>query len=103
MAIPKETVIKMTDLLKKGYTTSNPARKYSKYSYWEIYWTVDDYSILGKKRSISYRLKKLENDRMPRNERAKLVKEIKENLNGIYSITKKNGKKLIDIGKIMEK
>jgi hypothetical protein len=103
MAIPKETVVKMNDLLKKGSTISNLAKKFPKYSYWEIYWSVDDYSILGKKRSISNRLKKLENSRMPKSERTKLVKEIKENLNGIYSITKKNGKKLIDIGRIMEK
>ncbi len=51
----------MNDLLTKGKTISQIDAKYPKYDYWEIYWEVNDSSFLGKKRTISNRLKKLVN------------------------------------------
>ena len=73
-----------------------------KYDYWDIYWQVEDYSFLGKKRNISNRLKKLEKDQ-PRGDRLKLLNEIREFLEELYQTSKKNGRKLIDMGKIIAK
>lgn len=103
MPIKKIDLEKMNDLVSKGATIADVARKFKKYDYWDVYWEVEDYSLLGKKRSISNRLKKLKRKKLTRNERIELVDEIRETLNDIYKISKKNGKKLIDIGKILEK
>lgn len=103
MVIPKATLKKMNDYIAKGETISSLQKRFPKYPYWEIYWAVNDFSILGKKRSISNRLKKLEGQRLTKSEKTKLIKEIRENLDGIYKISKNNGKKLIDIGKILSK
>ena len=35
------------------------AKTYPNYDYWEIYWQVNDSSFLGRKRTISNRLKKM--------------------------------------------
>jgi len=82
----------MNDLIYKGSTIAEVARKFKNYDYWEIYWEVEDYSLLGKKRSISNRLKKLKR-KLTREERVELVDEITDILNDIYKISKKNGKK----------
>lgn len=103
MAIPKATLKKMNDYIAKGATISSLQKRFPKYSYWDIYWAVNDFSILGKKRSISNRLKKLESQRLTKADRSQLIREIRENLDGIYKISKNNGKKLIDIGKIISK
>ena len=92
----------MNDLIGKGATIADIARKFTNYDYWEIYWEVEDYSLLGKKRSISNRLKKLQR-KLTREKRVELVDEIIEILNDIYKISKKNGKKLIDIGRLVSK
>ena len=102
MTINKHDLEKMNDLIGKGTTIADIAKKISKYDYWEIYWEVEDYSLLGKKRSITNRLNKLRK-KMPRETRIELVDEVKEILNEIYKASKKNGKKLIDIGKILTK
>ncbi|MBW1796036.1 MAG: hypothetical protein JRJ38_16710 [Deltaproteobacteria bacterium] len=102
MSIKKSDLEKMNDLVSKGATIADIARKFKNYDYWNIYWEVEDYSLLGKKRSISNRLKKLKR-KLTREERIELVDEITETLNDIYKISKKNGKKLIDIGKVLAK
>lgn len=103
MAIKKSDLEKMNDLVGKGATIAEVARKFKKYDYWDVYWEVEDYSLLGKKRSISNRLKKLKRKKLTRDKRVELVDEIGDFLNDIYKISKKNGKKLIDIGRILER
>lgn len=103
MPIKKSDLEKMNDLVGKGATIAEVARKFKNYDYWDIYWEVEDYSLLGKKRSISNRLKKLKGRKLTRDERIELVDEIRETLNDIYKISKKNGKKLIDIGRVLER
>lgn len=102
MRISKQDLEKMNDLVGKGKTIADISKQFDKYDYWEIYWEVEDYSFLGKKRSISNRLKKLEKDQS-KPERIKLINEIRQLLNGLYQTSKKNGKKLIDMGKILSK
>ena len=60
MRISKHDLEKMNDLVGKGKTIVDISKQFDKYDYWEIYSEVEDYSFLGKKRSISNRLKKLE-------------------------------------------
>ena len=48
----------MNDLVTKGTTIADIHRKFPKYDYWEIYWEVNDYSFLGKKRMITNRINK---------------------------------------------
>ncbi len=102
MKISKQDLEKMNDLLEKGATIADIHKKFNKYDYWEIYREVPDYSFLGKKRRISNRLKKLEKDQKKVG-RIKLINEIKELLDALYRTSKKNGKKLVDIGKILDK
>lgn len=102
MKIDKHDLEEMNDLIEKGATIADVAKKFNKYDYWEIYCEVEDYSFLGKKRSISNRLKKLKVDQSKDN-RATLIKEINTLLDELYQSSKKNGKKLIDIGKILYK
>lgn len=102
MAINEKELQQMNNLLEKGVTISKIAEKFKKYNYWEIYWQVNDYSMLGKKRSITNRLNKLQKN-LSKDERQKLVKETKELLDGLYAISKKNGKKLLEIGKAINK
>ncbi len=59
MSVKKTDLKTMNDLIGKEATIADIARKFTKYDYWEIYSKVEDYSLLGKKRSISNRLKKL--------------------------------------------
>ena len=100
MRIKKHELEKMNALIESGEMISSVAKQFPKYDYWDIYWAVEDYSLLGKKRSITNRLNKLQKKQIP-SERKKLVKEIKELLDEIYKTSKKNGKKLININKIL--
>jgi len=103
MTISKHDLEKMTDLLEKGSTIAYIAKKFNKkYDYWEIYREVPDHSFLGKKRSISNRLKKLEKDEL-KVHRTQLINEIRGILDDLYKTSKKNFKKLIDIGEIIFK
>ena len=102
MSIKEKDLQQMNNLLEKGVTISRIADKFKKYNYWEIYWQVNDYSLLGKKRSITNRLNKLQK-KLSKEERQKLVKETKELLDGMYVISKKNGRKLLEIGKVINK
>ncbi len=102
MAISKHDLEKMNDLVEKGATIADIANKFKKYDYWEIYWEVEDYTLLGKKRRITNRLNKLQKN-LKKEDQQELVKAVKELINEIYNTSKKNGKKLIDIGKILSK
>jgi hypothetical protein len=103
MTISKHDLEEMTDLLEKGSTIAYIAKKFNKkYDYWEIHKEVPENSFLGKKRSISNRLKKLEKDQSKAN-RTQLINEIRGILDYLYKTSKKNLKKLIDIGEIIYK
>ena len=100
MAVKKADLEKMNDLIARGSTIAALRKKFPNYDYWEIYFAVSDYSLLGKKRSISNRLKKLRGKLTP-DARNELVDEIIELLNTIYDQSKGNGRKLIDIERVL--
>ncbi len=102
MAVNRGDLEKMNDLLAKGATIASLTKKFPKYDYWEIYWEVNDYSLLGKKRSLSNRLKKLR-QKLTRDRRNALVDEIVKLLNQIYDQSKSNGKKLINIDRVLRR
>ena len=100
MAIKKHELEKMNTLVESGVNISDISKKYKQYGYWEIYFAVNDYSLMGKKRMITNRLNKLKKN-TSKAEKEKLIREIKEQVNEIYSLSKKNGKKLMDINKVI--
>ena len=100
MAISKDELKEMNNLISKGKTISDLAKRYPQYGYWEIYWKVNDYSFLGKKRSITNRLKRLA-DNNSKEDRAKIVSEAQELLDELYNQLKKNSAKLVDIDHIL--
>ena len=102
MAIPTHELEQMNLLLSQGTTIADIARRYPAYSYDEVYWNVNDYSVLGKKRSISNRLKWLKTAK-PQEERLKLITEVKALVGEIYEQYKINGKKLSDIDKALHR
>jgi len=102
MAIKKHELREMNDALEKGKTIAQLAKKYTQYDYWEIYWEVNDASFLGKKRTITNRLKKLVTTRN-RPDREILVEEAQELLNELYDRLKSNSKKLIEIDRVLRK
>lgn len=102
MPISKSDLVKMNELLSSGATIAELYKNFIHYDYWEIYWTVNDYSLLGKKRSITNRLKKLKH--LPKKEdRNILIDEIQSLIDDIYEISKNNGKKLLEIDKALRK
>lgn len=100
MAVTKADTETMNDLIAKGATVSDLERQFPQYGYWEIYWNTDDFSFLGKKRSITNRLKKLENE-SKLSERRKLVAEAQLSLNELYKQLKFNSEKLIEIERVL--
>ena len=102
MAIKKHELEKMNSLLESGVNIADIAKKYKDYDYWEIYFAVNDFSLIGKKRMITNRLNKLKK-RATKEEKEKLIGEIKQQLDEIYDLSKKNGKKLIDINKVLSR
>lgn len=100
MPISKQELEEMNDLLSKGKTIAELAKKYPKYEYSEIYWQVNDYSFLGKKRSISNRLKKLETSKSA-SERKQLASEAKVLLDELYKQLKHNSSKLATISNVL--
>jgi hypothetical protein len=102
MAIRKNDLEQMNDLVAKGATIAQLAKKFTQYDYWDIYWEVSDYSLLGKKRSITNRLNKLKKS-SGMEERRNLIKEVGEFVDDIYKLSKINGKKLIEIDKTLRK
>ncbi len=102
MAIPKSILKKMNEFLKQGKTIAELAQMYPEYDYWEIYWEVDDYSFLGKKRMITNRLKKLRSER-DKSKCNKLIDDVETLLNQLYDRLKRNSKKLIEIDRVLRK
>ncbi len=102
MTIKSHELKDMNDLLSKGKTIAEIARKYSQYDYWEIYWKVNDRSFRGKKYVITGRLKKLVTAQA-KHDREKLVEEAQTLLNELYKSLKTNSKKLIDIDRVMRR
>ena len=102
MSIKKHELEKMNSLLESGVNIADIAKKFKDYEYQEIYFAVSDYSLMGKKRRITNRLNKLK-QRPTKDIREDLIDEIKEQLDEIYVLAKKNGKKLIDINKVISK
>ncbi len=100
MPIPESILEKMNELLKQGKTIAELQQKYSDYDYWEIYWEVDDYSFLGKKRMITNRLKKIRTE-TDVSERNRLIDEVEDLLNQLYDRLKRNSNKLIEIDRIL--
>ena len=102
MAINKRDLTEMNDLLVKGKTIAQIAKKYPQYDYWEVYWEVNDASFLGKKRTITNRLKRLVTTKTCIN-REVLAKEAQELLDELYESLKSNSKKLIEIDRVLRK
>lgn len=102
MAINKQDLTDMNDLLAKGKTISQITKKYPQYDYWEIYWKVNDFSFLGKKRTITNRLKKIVTTKS-RADREELAGEAQELLDELYETLKINSKKLIEINRVLRK
>ena len=102
MAISRRDLSEMNDLLGKGMTIAQLAEDYPAYDYWEIYWEVNDASFLGKKRTITNRLKKLVTCKS-RSDREVLAEDAQALLNELYDTLKGNSKKLIEIDRILRK
>ncbi|GKV82954.1 hypothetical protein [Pectobacterium carotovorum] len=102
MPIKKRDLDEMNEAIKNGSTISNLAKKYQDYDYWEIYWEVNDASFLGKKRTITNRIKKLVTTKTIA-ERESLAEEAQALLDELYENLKNNSKKLIDIDRILRK
>lgn len=102
MTISKIELEKMNDLLANGRTIADLAKDFPKYDYWEIYWQVNDFSFLGKKRIITNRLKKLVTAKS-QDDRRQLVQDAQVLLNELYKQLKNNSAKLIEVDRILRK
>lgn len=102
MSIPKHEIEEMNRLLDSGLNISKIWEKYSQYDYWQIYHEVSDFSLLGKKRMITNRINAVKKSKS-KQERSDLLDEISEMISEIYELTKRNGKKLMEINKITTK
>ena len=103
MAIPQHELKEMNRLLEGGMNISDIWSKYYKqYDYWEIYWSVSDYSMLGKKRIITNRINSARRS-TSQADREKLLDEVNLLVTEMYNLAKKNGKKLEDIAKAINR
>lgn len=100
MKISKAELEVMNDLLGKGKKISDIAKKYPQYEYGEIYLAVNDYSFLGKKRTITNRLKRLVKEKTPE-QREETAAEAQELLDELYHQLKRNSAILIEIDKVL--
>lgn len=89
-------------MLTNGSTIAQIQREFEKYEYWEIYWEINDYSFLGKKRMVTNRIKKISRSKSP-SERNKIANEAQILLNELYTQLKINSRKLIEIDRILRK
>lgn len=97
----EQTLEKMNLRISQGTTIAQLSRDFPDYDYWDIYWSVNDYSILGKKRAISNKIEKLRGS-VSKKEKERYLDEIQDILNSLYDLLKQNGNKLQEIGKIIE-
>jgi len=102
MAIPQHELKEMNRLLEGGLNISSIWEKYQKYDYWEVYWGVNDYSLLGRKRMITNRINAVRGE-TTKAKREELLDEINSLVTEMYELTKRNGKKLVEIGKIINR
>lgn len=102
MTIAPHELKDMNQLLESGINISEIAAKYPKYDYWEIYGSVKDYSLLGKKRIITNRLNAIRKS-SSKADRSDLIDEVQELITEMYDLTKSNGKKLVDISKTLNR
>jgi (p)ppGpp synthase/HD superfamily hydrolase len=100
MSISKSELVEMNDLLAKGKKITDLAKRYPQYDYWEIYWQVNDYSFLGKKRTITNRLKRLVTEKTTE-QRRQTADEAQELINELYDQLKRNSAKLIEIDRVL--
>lgn len=100
MAIKKTELESMNELLSKGKTIADLAKKFPQHDYWDIYWQVSDYSFLGKKRTITNRIKKLVTTKTQA-ERQELADEAQTLLDELYAQLKSNSAKLIEIDRVL--
>lgn len=100
MSITKAELEVMNDLLSKGKNISDLAEAYPQYDYSEIYWQVNDYSILGKKRTITNRLKRLVKEQTVA-EREATASEAQELLDNLYAQLKRNSAMLLEIDRVL--
>ena len=98
--ISKSELEAMNDLLGKGTKVADLAKKYPQYDYSEIYWAVNDYSFLGKKRTITNRLKRLVKEKTME-QRQETADEAQELLNELYGQLKRNSEMLIEIDRVL--
>ncbi len=102
MVIPQHELKEMNRLLEGGINIAEICAKYPQYHYWEVYWSVSDYSLLGKKRIITNRITSARNA-ATQDERNALLSEVNKLVTEMYKLTKRNGRKLVDIGKIINR
>jgi len=100
MAISKAELEVMNDLLGKGKKISDIAKKFPKYEYGEVYWAVNDYSFLGKKRIITNRLKRLVKEKTTE-QRENTAAEAQDLLDELYRQLKRNSAMLIEIDRVL--
>lgn len=87
----------MSKLISYDKNISDLSRQFPQYDYWDIYWSVNDYSIQGKKRSVTNRIEKLHFSTISNDEKEQILNEIQGTVNDLYEMLKANGKKLIEI------
>lgn len=100
MAIQQHELKEMNRLLENGVNISDIWAKFPQYDYWEVYWSVKDYSLLGKKRKITNRLNALRKATQ-KQQQSELIDEINQLVTEMYNLTKKNGKTLVEIGRLV--
>ncbi|WP_122828193.1 hypothetical protein, partial [Pseudomonas viridiflava] len=90
----------MNQMLESGVNISQIAIECPSYDYWEMYGSVTDYSLLGKKRIITNRLNTLR-DSTTKAERSDLIDEIDTLITEMYNLTKRKKKKLVEISEVL--
>ena len=99
--IPDHELAEMNRMIEHGQTISAVNAKFPQYEYAEIYSSVEDYSLLGKKRSISNRLKRIREEKLSQSQLVEIADEIQEALDSIYEVSKRNGEKLSEIANLI--
>ncbi|MCF1489289.1 hypothetical protein LZ838_18255 [Pseudomonas sp. AA27] len=102
MTIAAHDLKEMNQLLESGVNISEIAEKFPSYDYLEIYGSVNDYSLLGRKRIITNRLNSIKKS-TSKSERIELIEEVNRLVIEMYELAKSNGKKLVDISKVLKR
>ncbi|MGI9229330.1 MAG: hypothetical protein ACR2P9_05670 [Gammaproteobacteria bacterium] len=103
MTIKKHELKKMNELLQSGSTVVKISEMYPQYNYWEIYWEVEYYSFVGRKRIITNRIRTLVESRNLK-KRESLAKEVNKLITDLlYEPLKTNSAKLQEIDRTLRK